>query len=332
MAKAHSLRRLLGVTAMAFAATILFASPGGASPPGANGRVAYDSFDQFGNQNVLTANPDGSQTQTLVLNSCCPGWSHDGTKLTVPYMLDDGRIGTATVNADGSGYNPLPINDPTLNVGCGVWSPDDSQLACQGWDNFNPARNGIYTVSPVDGSKLTRLTNPGVGGSDLPGAYSQNGKRLVFARFDSGAPNANSLGLFVIKTDGTGLRRITPPGTIIQQGNTADWSRQGNQIIFSRHVSAGVHGSIWVINSDGSGLHEINVQGLTCGSSDLDPAGFGCHEPRWSPDGTKIIFAGNSQLTGVNIYTANVDGSSLLQLTADGGSDDPVWGTHPPVP
>jgi Tol biopolymer transport system component len=179
-------------------------------------------------------------------------------------------------------------------------------------------------MSPVDGSGLTRLTNPGVGGDDLPGAYSPNGKRLVFARFDA---SGRSLGVFVIKTNGTDLRRITPPGTLIQPGNTGDWSPQGNQIVFSRHVSAEVRGSIWVVNSDGSGLHEINVQGLACGSP-----GFGCHAPHWSPDGTKIIFAGNSQSTGVNIYTANVDGSGLHQLTSDGSSDDPAWGTHPLVP
>jgi Tol biopolymer transport system component len=326
MIAAKSVRRSLGAAALALGAMIVFASPGGASPPGTNGRVAYDSFDQFGNQNVLTANPNGSQTQTLVPNSCCPGWSHDGTKLTVPYMLDDGRIGTATINADGSGYNQLPIDDPTLNVGCGVWAPGDLQVACQTWDNTNPDRGGIYTMSPVDGSRLTQLTNPADGAVDVPGAYSPNGRWLVFSRFDSGAPNADSLGLFVIKSDGSGLRRITPPGTIIQEGNTGDWSPQGNQIIFSRHVSADVGGSIWVINSDGSGLHEINVQGLACGSS-----GFGCHEPRWSPDGTKIIFAGNSS-AGVNIYTVNVDGSGLHQLTTDGGSDDPVWGTHALLP
>jgi Tol biopolymer transport system component len=239
-------------------------------------------------------------------------------------MLDDGRIGTATVNADGSEYNPLPINDPSLNVGCDVWAPDDSQVACQTWDNTNPARGGIYAMSPVDGTKFTQLTNPGFGGVDEPGAYSPNGRWLVFGRFDA---NGNTLGIFVIKLDGTHLRRITPPGTLIQPGNDGDWSPQGNQIIFSRHVSADVGGSIWVINSDGSGLHEINVQGVACGSSD-----FGCHAPHWSPDGTKIIFAGNSPETGVNIYTVNVDGSSLHQLTSDGGSDDPVWGTHPLAP
>jgi hypothetical protein len=33
-----------------------------------------------------------------------------------------------------------------------------------------------------------------------------------------------------------------------------DWSPHGNLIIFSRHVTPNVRGSIWVINSDGSGL------------------------------------------------------------------------------
>jgi Tol biopolymer transport system component len=328
MTATNSVRRLLGAVALALTVIILFASPGGANPPRANGRVAYDRNDQFGNTIVLTANPDGSREQTLVVGSCCPGWSRDGSKLSVPYFLADGRFGPATVNSDGSGYDPLPINDPTLSLGCGVWSPDDSRLACEGQDSSEPARTGIYTMSSADGSQLTRLTNPGLGGDDVPGAYSPNGRWLVFSRFASTAPDAPSLGLFVVKSDGTGLRRITPPGTLIQQGNTGDWSPQGNQIIFSRHVSADVAGSIWVVNSDGSGLREVNVQGLACGT-----AGFGCHEPHWSPDGTKIIFAGNSPATGVvNIYTVKVDGSGLLQLTSDGRSDDPVWGTHPLVP
>lgn len=75
-------------------------------------------------------------------------------------------------------------------------------------------------------------------------------------------------------------------------------------------------GSIWIINSDGTGLHEINVRGLNCGKS------VGCHEPQWSPDGTKIIFATSQGL----VYTMNADGRGLAKIA---GGDDPVWGTHP---
>jgi Tol biopolymer transport system component len=213
-----------------------------------------------------------------------------------------------------------------LNLGCGsVWSPDDSLLACESWDDSNPDLNGIYTISPADGSGLTRVTANPLGGHDIPGAYSPNGKQIVFVRFNP--TDFFGVGLFVVKTNTGQVRQITSAGASLNIG--ADWSPQGNEIIFSRHVTDDVQGSIWVVHSDGSGLREIHIQGLTCGGSFFDPTGFGCHAPRWSPDGKKIVFAAESQVTGVNIYTANADGSGLAQVTQDGGSDDPAWGTHP---
>jgi Tol biopolymer transport system component len=318
------MRTLLTALAGIAALVALTAVPAGASPRGANGQIAYDN-----DTGVFTANPDGSGASLLVPNSCCGDWSPDGSKLVIPYLTDDGRVGTATINSDGSGYTPFPINDPTLNIGCGIgsWSPDGSRLACESWDDSNPARAGIYTISSSDGSGLTRLTNPH-GGDDQPGAYSPDGKRLVFLRLDQ---DGNSLGLFVLKVDDGQLRRITPAGTLIQSGNPGDWSPQGNEIIFSRHVTADVRGSIWVVHADGSGLHEIHIPGLACGGSVFDPNGFGCHGVRWSPDGKKIIFAANSPATGRDIFTANADGTGLVQVTHDGNDDDPAWGTHPPV-
>ena len=50
--------------------------------------------------------------------------------------------------------------------------------------------------------------------------------------------------------------------------------------------------------------------------------------PRWSPDGRKVVFAANSA-TASNIYVANADGTGLVQVTHDGHSDSPSWGTRP---
>jgi WD40 repeat protein len=297
----------------------VFALPAGASPRGVNGQIEYEN-----DAGVFTANPDGNGAQLLVPNSCCAGWSHDGNKLAMGYQTNDGRIGTATINADGSGYTQLPIDDPTLNIGCGYWAPSDTQLACEGWNDVDAAQDGIYTISSADGSALTRVTTNPLGGHDIPGSYSPNGKRIVFVRFDQ---DGNSAGLFTVRTDGTGPRQLTPTSMILNIG--ADWSPQGNEIVFSQHVTPDVHGSLWVVHANGSGLHEIHTQGLTCGGANDDPNAFGCHAPHWSPDGTKFIFAAGSPVSGNDIYTANVDGTDLVQVTHDGNDDNPTWGTHP---
>ena len=326
-------RRTLIALLLAVATSIALAvAPADASPRGTNGQITYDRTTDptTGYQVVLTANPDGSSERVVVPGACCADFSPDGNKLAVPYLTADGRIGPATINADGTGYTPFPINDPTLNIGCGTgsWSPDSKRLACETWDDSNPARNGIYTISSADGSGLTRVTANRLGGHDIPGSYSPDGRRIVFLRFDA---NMNSAGLFVVKANHGQLRQILPASMILNIG--ADWSAQGNEIIFSRHVTPDVFGSIWVVHANGTGLHEIHIRGLDCGASFSDPSGVGCHAARWSPDGKKIIFVAISLATGAsNIYTANADGTGLAQVSFDGSDDDPAWGTHPLAP
>jgi Tol biopolymer transport system component len=318
----------------------LVVAPAGARPRGVNGQITFDRLTDpaSGAKEVLVANPDGSHARILVPTnpvSCCADFSPDGSKLVFPYPTADGRIGTAIINADGTGYTPFPIDDPlntgTLNVGCGTgsWSPDGTRLACETWDDSTPAttaRNGVYTISSADGSGLTRITANPLGGHDVPGSYSPDGKRIVFIRYDA---NGNSAGMFVVKTNDRQVRQILPTSVIINGGVQEDWSPQGNEIIFELHVTPNVFASIWEIHANGSGLHQLHIKGLACGGSSSDFHSFGCHEPRWSPDGKKIIFAANSPATGVNIYTANADGTGLAQVTFDGLSDDPAWGTHP---
>jgi len=315
-------RFILGFTVVLCLA-LVGASQAGARAPGVNGQIAYD----LSGNGVVTANADGTGANLLVPNTCCGAWSPDGSKLVLPYGTADDRIEPATINADGSGYTQFPINDPSLNVGCGTgsWSPNGKLLACESWDDSNPSRNGIYTISATDGSGLTRVTSNPLGGHDIPGSWSPDGKRIVFTRHDA---NGNSVGLFVVNTSSGKVREILAD-TLLNL--TPDWSPQGNEIIFSRHVTADFHGSIWVIHSNGTGLHQLTVQGMPCGGANADPNAVGCHGVRWSPDGMKIIFAASTPDSGLNIYTANADGSGLTQVSFDGFDDDPSWGTHPPV-
>ena len=61
--------------------------------------------------------------------------------------------------------------------------------ACEGWDDSNPARNGIYTVRASDGGGLTRVTTSPGGGHDVAGDYSGDDRgrfRLHGSELDRG--------------------------------------------------------------------------------------------------------------------------------------------------
>ena len=85
------------------------------------------------------------------------------------------------------------------------------------------------------------------------------------------------------------------------------------------------------MHSDGSGLRPLTVPPSSgCGGPNDDPAAIGCLQPAWSPDGTKIAFAGGLDLeTDGEIYVINVDGTGLTQITHTGGSQGTGLGRSP---
>jgi Tol biopolymer transport system component len=318
---------LAGLMALA----VVSAAPAAANPPHANGQILFARFDPLLEDTLIyTVNPDGShERQVLPLPVQCPHWSPDGTRIVTCGLPPSGA--TTIINPDDGSYRTLPMPDPDhLFTACPLLSPDGSRLACGGFgeDRFgnptDPSLNGIYTIRSSDGGGLTRMTS-NTGGEDMVGEYSPNGRRLVFGRFDE---NEDPVGLYVTKTNGTHLRAITSPGTIIT--SSGDWSPQGNAIVFSRRVSADRRQSLWVVQSDGSGLRELHLEGQpACGLPIADPTSQSCFNPRWSPDGTKIVFSIFSDATGENVYTANADGTGVTQVTHGGDDEAPDWGTHP---
>ncbi|MGH3924801.1 MAG: TolB family protein [Pseudonocardiaceae bacterium] len=328
---------VLGLLAGLAGLAALTALPAGGKAPSPNGRIAFARFDAALDGLVTyTANPDGSHVQRLFSggHSQAPRWSPDGNQVAVLAACADGEENCAftIVDPDTGASRQVKMLDPTLFTACIVWSPDSKRLACEGFGEPDPNRNGIYTVRSSDGGGLTRMTSNS-GGEDLPGDYSPQGTRLVFARFDQ---NGDPAGLYVVKTDGSQLRPITPPGTIVS--SPGDWSPQGNAILFARRVSEDMRNSLWVVHADGSGLREIRVHGEpACGGPIADATSRGCIHPRWSPDGKKIIFGiatattdGGTENDGEteNIYTVNADGTGLTQVTHGVEDEAPDWGTH----
>lgn len=71
---------------------------------------------------------------------------------------------------------------------------------------------------------------------------------------------------------------------------------------------------LYTIKPDGSGLHQLTVT-----------SGFDNMVPRWSPDGSKIVFMSNRD-GNTEIYVMNADGSGVQRITNDPGDDEyPAW-------
>jgi Tol biopolymer transport system component len=102
--------------------------------------------------------------------------------------------------------------------------------------------------------------------------------------------------------DGTDLVKLT-------SGTEADeapaWSPDRKKIVFTRGTGAGRE--IMMVNATGTQLKSLGVSGFS---------------PRWSPDGTRIIFGAYDPTAGNhNIFTMNADGSNVVRLTTDPETD-----------
>jgi hypothetical protein len=146
-----------------------------------------------------------------------------------------------------------------------------------------------------DGTALSRLTNDCPLSEATP-AWSPGGQHLVFSR--GGA-------IWSMRADTGDLARLTcgPPTPGGDGGDYfPDWSPDGRSIAF------GHRSEIEVMSTDGSDEHAVAT-----GSS-----------PSFSPDGTRLAYAGPVFSTTRGIHVVSVDGSDDVRLTT-GNDGAPVW-------
>ena len=86
-------------------------------------------------------------------------------------------------------------------------------------------------------------------------------------------------------------------------------------IAFTRGVKDGTSpNEIWVVNTDGTGLK------MLAGGE------FSEEYPRWSPDGSKIVYVEGSYTYASDLFLMNADGSGKVQLTKNAlSARTPIW-------
>lgn len=253
------------------------------------GRILFSrmtSSDEFLHFSVST---DGSGETPFV-----PGvefearhLSPDGSLLAISAPNEKGLLVGGTVGVDGSDYRLFATTDPSLNLVCGVWAPG-GRLACEGWDDTNPSRAGIYTVRATDGADPQRLTRL----RDIPCEYSPDGTQLAFVRTvaDDGR------GTLMVMDAAGGKARVLLEDVVLT-GIPCDWSPDGSSILAS---SAGA-------------LHFVTLDGETSRLAGDGISGFAMGG-LWSPDGSHVLFSMSLEDEQFDVYIAAKDGSGLTAI------------------
>lgn len=286
------------------------AAPSTTAPPVVvlPGRLMFSRFNEATHSFISThlINPDGSGEVELKLPSSEGGgrWSRDGKHIAVTTVLPDKRVGTAIMSPSGTVERVLPLPDVTINLSCNVWSPDDSRLACEGWDDKRAGRGGIYTVRSSDGADLQRLTTAPEGLSDAAGDYSPDGKHFVFKR----AKDEESAPLTILDIADKSTRQLSADPF----EDAGRYSPDGMTIATSGGTDPP---GIAIVNLDGKVLHRIVIPAASL---------FG---PSWSPDGKWIAFSLARGGPFADVYTSHPDGSTRRQVTRTPANEILVeWG------
>jgi len=288
---------LLGLAILAAALGV--AAPAQATFPGANGRIAYtwmrggEDFDGSGSVphlvGIVSVRPNGTGRRLVARGAIQPAYSPGGGRIAFL------RKRLSVARADGSGAHPVAPRD--WLVGQHTWSPGGTRIAFVRTFR-NSGASVLYTVRP-DGTGLKRLVKTPLDMGLSSGAWSPNGKAIVYDQGSVGRP----------------LARIVRAGEITTLARPAfgsTWSRHG-LIAYERQASTGDRNEVCVTRPD------PNAAPRCIGFADATVS-----DPSWSPDGRRLMVMYTPQHGGeAEIWTVRPDGTVLTR--APRGNEFPIF-------
>jgi Tol biopolymer transport system component len=239
----------------------------------------------------------------IVAGAAQSGTSLRGQIVYEVYRLQPNDIQLSRERPDGSGRLRLTRGpDSYLRPN---WSPDGQTIVAEGGPGF--------VIVSRDARTLRRIP---VGGDAFAPRWSPTGTRIAYLVLNCNDPSSHEdpscAGLWVMRPDGSGRRRLTiPTGVDASQGLSSlySWSPDGRRIAY-----IGGGGVAVVDVTNGRTRFVWRNKHLI--------AQF----PEWSPDGRWIMFA-KQRAPGhdSDLTLVAPDGKGLHRLKRTLGADEPRW-------
>lgn len=222
----------------------------------------------------------------------------------------DGRLAYG-IRVDGNIdiYTSLPNGDAVRRLttatgfdACPAYSADGKQIA------YCSNATGAFEIwaMKANGTDQHPVTN--IGGRMLFPDFDPTGARIAFG---GGLTDDAAADIFTIASDGSGLVQLTSAEA---DDLYPAYSPDGSEIAFISYRTG--TGQVWLMNTDGTNEHQ-----LTFDSVEKDQV------PDWSPDGSRLVYAGGVDFGPFDLYVIDADGGGLQQITSTPDDDDfaPTW-------
>ena len=330
--------RVAAVLVALCAASVSMTVPAAATPPGDNGRIAYKVYldADLSTSAIFTMRSDGSRPRQITFPDAGtqddqPDWSPDGSLIAFQRCAPDTSCAIYTVRPDGTRLHrlsaPCDSNEPGQceDESTVAFLPDGHRVvftratgSVREFPDTAFIEHSDIVIRDLSGrhARVVLRGRPFAGDNEQM-VVSPDGRRIAFQRHNSPlADPAGGIAIFVMRSDGTHLRRITDWS--LRAGISPDWSPDGRLILFRSNADGGgIDSQFYVIRPDGRGLRAVTAVGA---DTKLYSASF-------SPDGRQIVYGRGGVNDLPDLYTVRTDGSRSVPVSVTPGwESSPDWG------
>lgn len=256
-----------------------------------------------------------------------PELSPDGMSLAFTMSKQEGReyLADIYIKPPNGRAQTQKTFHPFDDWGAAI-SPDGSKVA------FATSRNGtsdIFVMNTAGGRAKRQITSGDQ--YDIAPSWSADGTRIAFSRYSF---TAGEWEIWTFDLTSGALTSVVP-------GLFPQYSPVDNTLLFQRLDSTSGNFAIWT--ADDAGFNESQIAASS---------GDTFTQPKWSPDGKKIVFCSGGkvlaksrtfsrsnqpvqfgsaddiwEVRGNDIWLVDADGTGLTQLTTTGQAEfSPSWG------